>query len=710
MTLLCDKYPELAKEWCTELNNGLLFSDTVLRVNTKYWWKCSLDHIYQSTVSHRIAGTGCPYCAGKKVLVGFNDLKTRSPAIAAQWCSELNGSLSPESVTVKSGKKVWWQCSSNHRYLSTVARRTSGSGCPYCSGRYAISGENDLETIYPNIAREWNYKLNQSLLPSQVLPNSNKKVWWTCEKGHDYLTDPSHRLRGRGCPYCSNRKVLKGFNDLETCLPDLAKEWHPTKNGGLLPSMVTPYGDTVIWWQCSVCGYEWKVSLNGRRGCPKCSSKRQTSFPEQAIYYYVKQAFPDAINRFKYKGYEFDVYVPSINTAIEYDGVYYHKTKRSTKKDDTKDYLTSSDGIRLIRIRDPQLNKTPSATIIPCKDTIRDGHLENALIELFKILKPDFNPDIDIQRDSVIILAMVQKYYKDKSISDLYKDIASEWNYEKNYPLIPQNITPGANIKVWWKCRQGHEWEATVNSRTRGCGCPFCSNRKCISGVNDLQTLRPEIAAEWDYEKNGDLTPDCVSSKSNKRVWWKCSICGNEWITSVNNRREPYCKRCSYKLFGIKKTKASAKNDNSLSVLYPDKAAQWNYELNGDLTPDEVSGRSGKMVWWICEKGHIWKSSIFNRTRDDLGCPVCSNQKVQVGVNDLATINPELAEEWNYYKNGSLMPTDIVPGSGKTVWWKCKKCGNEWEAIIRLRNKGWETCPICNPSSKLRSAKKITPL
>ncbi len=537
------KYPEIAAEWHPSLNGEWKPDNVSAGSNKIFWWICEKNHAYKSIIPHRVEGTGCPYCAGKKVLKGFNDLATISLSAIAEWDFDRNQPLTPYLVTLKSGKKVWWKCAQGHSYSMTVAAKTSGMGCPYCAGRYVIVGETDLETCYPEIAEEWDCARNEPVKPSQIKPHRNQTYWWICKNGHHYRATPSARIAGRGCPYCSNRKVLPGFNDLQTRLPELAKEWHPTKNGDLLPTMVTPRGDSVIWWKCSVCGFEWKVTLNRRCGCPKCSDKRQTSFPEQAIYYYIQKVFPDAVNRYRYRGYELDLYIPSIRTAVEYDGVYYHNSRRNQEKDNIKDSYCEEDGIKLYRIRDPQLGTTRSATIIPCKDTIREDHLEKAIKKLFDCIGVEDAPDIDIQRDGHIILSMTQKYYRDRNLASLFPVVAAEWDYEKNAPLLPENVTPGSSHQVWWRCGQGHEWQATVNSRTSGTGCPYCAGKKCLPGVNDLMTLRPDIAAEWNWDRNGNLTPDKILSKSNQKVWWKCSICGTEWETSVSNMRRPHCKQ-----------------------------------------------------------------------------------------------------------------------------------------------------------------------
>ena len=126
-------------------------------------------------------------------------------------------------------------------------------------------------------------------------------------------------------------------------------------------------------------------------------------------------------------------------------------------------------------------------------------------------------------------------------------DVAKEWNYEKNGDLLPDELLPSSNRKVWWKCKNGHEWEAVVGSRTRingRCNCPYCSGRKVLAGFNDLATIRKDLLVWWNYEKNKTIKPTDVTTGSQKKVWWECPK-GHEWeavIYSVSGgTRCPYC-------------------------------------------------------------------------------------------------------------------------------------------------------------------------
>ena len=252
-----------------------------------------------------------------------------------EWNWEKNNELFfyPEMITLGSDKKAWWMCSKGHEWQASISHRSQGRGCPYCSGRYALKGENDLQTVNPSLASEWNYEKNSGLTPMDVMPNSDKKVWWTCSKGHEWQATIGSRHKGSGCPYCSGRKTLKGYNDLQTINPAVAKEWNYERNGDLNPEHYTASSNKKVWWKCSK-GHEWQTTINSRNdgcGCPVCSSERKTSFPEYAIVYYLKKHGLEAIHTYKEKGYELDIFIPSKNVAIEYDGYLWHKNR--TKHD-----------------------------------------------------------------------------------------------------------------------------------------------------------------------------------------------------------------------------------------------------------------------------------------------------------------------------------------------------------------------------------------
>ena len=224
-------------------------------------------------------GTGCPYCANRKVLPEETSLAAQYPLLAAQWDPVQNGACTPSQVTGGTHRKVWWRCPQGHSWqASVVSRVQQGTGCPVCSGRKVQAGENDLATRRPALAAEWDPVKNGPLTPQQVTESSNRRVWWRCPKGHSYQASVSHRARNNsGCPYCANRKVLPGFNDLATRFPTLADQWDQTLNGDLTPADVTAGCRRKVWWRCPE-NHVWKAVVYARTGpqksgCPVCAGK-----------------------------------------------------------------------------------------------------------------------------------------------------------------------------------------------------------------------------------------------------------------------------------------------------------------------------------------------------------------------------------------------------------------------------------------------------
>ena len=173
-------------------------------------------------------------------------------------------------------------------------------------------------------------------------------------------------------------------------------------------------------------------------------------------------------------------------------------------------------------------------------------------------------------------------------------ELLAEWDTEKNDPaLSPAAITVGSNRRVWWRCKEGHSWEETVVKRTHdGKPCPYCTNKRVLLGYNDLSTFYPDIAKEWDHEKNSQVDINSVVPGSTKQVWWKCSVCGSSWATRVFNRtrRGMGCPSCARKAVWENRQKELLKNNGPLKddLLL----RSWDYEKNAPLKPEDVTAHS----------------------------------------------------------------------------------------------------------------------
>jgi len=274
---LQSQFPEIAAE-----AYGWDPSTVARATSKKLQWKCPKGHIYAAKVSSRTGSiaSGCSICAGKQVLPGFNDLKTKFPDVAAEafgW--------DPARVTAVNGQKLIWKCKKGHIFSATVASRTTGGcGCPVCSGRQVLAGFNDLKTKFPDVAAEafgWD--------PTKVAQHSGKNGQWKCSLGHIFSTTVASRTTGgRGCPVCSSRQILPGFNDLQSHFPEIAAEAY-----GWDPSTVTKATNKKLKWKCSL-DHQYSSTVNGRTlrsiGCPYCAGKQvlpgfndlKTKFPDVA--------------------------------------------------------------------------------------------------------------------------------------------------------------------------------------------------------------------------------------------------------------------------------------------------------------------------------------------------------------------------------------------------------------------------------------------
>ena len=270
--------PELLAQW-HPIKNGELTPKKVSKgTGRAVWWQCNRGHEWQVSVAARVRGENCPYCAGKRVLVGFNDLKTNNPKLAQEWNYLKNAPLTPERVTTGSEKSVWWKCARDHEWKANIGDRSRGNGCPFCSGRNLIVGKNDLATLDPALALQWHPSKNGAMKAQDVTGVSGKEVWWLCDKGHAWKAKISNRHMGNGCPYCANRKVLAGYNDLRTTHSQLSAEWNVEKNGNLSPEMFMAGSGKKVWWRCQE-NHEWEARILSRSrgtGCPHCyREKRQ---------------------------------------------------------------------------------------------------------------------------------------------------------------------------------------------------------------------------------------------------------------------------------------------------------------------------------------------------------------------------------------------------------------------------------------------------
>lgn len=279
-------------------------------------------------------------------------------------------------------------------------------------GARVVEGINDFATLKPELAAEWSEK--NALKPTKVSIGSHKKIVWQGKCGHEWIaTVKSRAVSNTGCPYCSHNKILEGYNDLASQMPQVAAEWSK-KNYPLMPNQVMVFVNRKVWWKCSKCGYEWNTLISTRSGgscCPCCSGL---------------------------------VLVKGVN-----------------------DFATTH----------PQLAEEWSERNLPLTaDMVNAKSRKNVWWKCSKC-GYEWKSVVSARIKGTVCPACADRAvlsgYNDLATTDAY--LLSEWDYERNRGISPQHISRHSLQSVWWKCFFGHSWKAKIVERTiEKIGCKVC--------------------------------------------------------------------------------------------------------------------------------------------------------------------------------------------------------------------------------------------
>ncbi len=407
------------------------------------------------------------------------------PHLAAEYMSLPYNDLPAEEVRAVTSKKVQWKCSKcGWEWVTSCYHRSrNGSGCPACSGR-AVTPWNNMAVKHPDLAKEYMSPPNNDLPAEKIKAGTKKKLWWKCSKpdcGYEWQASGTNRLKGTGCPACAGKAVTKE-NNLLAVRPDLVKEYMYPERNKIAPDKIHARSSKKLWWKCSKsdCGYEWQTRAESRvcneTGCPACAN----------------------------------------NVATDNNSLL------AVRPDLVKEYLS------------PPVNELPASQVIvgttkklwwQCS---KCGHKWQAR-----------GCSRTGKRGTGCPACVNRVVTKKNNMLVTHPDLAAEYMSPPHNELPVDKIVAGTMTVLRWKCSKpdcDHEWEASGNARVYGKGaCPACAG-KVVTSKNNLAFTHPILAKEYMPPPHNDLPAEEIRAITSKKVQWKCSKCGWEWVTSCYHR------------------------------------------------------------------------------------------------------------------------------------------------------------------------------
>lgn len=537
---------------------------------------------------------------GQQLLYEFGDGNN-----SQQFYDEETGMYkSPQDYSRGSHTKIKWTCNKKHIFYSAPHSRTGGTytNCNICAGVNVkkITEKRGRKNLY-----DWCMDNNNEILISEWLGidnhgfkismkeftyGSHALVQWKCKKcGYIWTKSINQRTCGQGCPVCAS-KVVTNINSLETWCnkngsfgEELKAQWtgFTDENKPISINDISFASNISVIWKCDK-GHNWSISPNQRTSykthCPKCNSSG-TSYPEQFIYWSLRQIYSDAESRCRVlrstenpSGIEFDIGIPSIPLCVEYSPTRWHKNKNN--RDIEKANICKKYNVKFIYIKEDSYNEYEEVWkndyICFHMDENNKEYICTKLVRFIVETLGHNISEIDFEQSKKKAFEYSHGKLEDNNTLECkYPELYKEWNHSLN-SIKPDSINTGSHQDIFWTCNKcgygkNGEWIASLNRRTakgQETGCPKCGWHwkkqqyvQKLVNKTDIPLSEDEkykyITYEWNNELNELCTSD-VTFGSKKEVHWKCTNCGyganGEWFTQI--RRRIYfksgCPQCGY--------------------------------------------------------------------------------------------------------------------------------------------------------------------
>jgi hypothetical protein len=517
---------------------------------------------------HHWNGHGCRICGGSA------PLDTEAFIARATKIHEGAYDYSPTKYTTAKAM-VQINCRKHGLFSQLADSHLSGRGCLQCG--FVKTADSLRMSTEEFIRRADECHHGKFTYEELNYTNALSHVTVTCLEHGPFKVWAAEHIRGAGCPYCprvvrrQRKKYVRtgrvqkasGINSMRSTHPQLAEDFHPTKNGDLTPDDILAGTHKRLWWLCGECEHEWRTPGANRSrlnsGCPHCSGRGVHS---------------DGRN--------------SMRNTHPHLAEEVHSTRNEGV---TPDDIVAGSGTILWW----QCRECAYEWRARCRDRFEGT---GCPVCANRVMHPD-------GRNSMAVS---------------HPDLARDFHPNKNGDLTPENTVAGAGRRLWWLCSTcEHEWEATGSHRERGTGCPVCANRVIHSdGRNSLGITHPQLAREINPMKN-EITSDDITAGSNTRLSWLCSVCNHQWEAVVANRSSGGgCPACAGQQLHID-------GRNTMRVTHPHLAEELHPTKNGDITPDNIFAGAAQKLWWCCKTcGLEWRTTGNTRASGGRGCPACA--------------------------------------------------------------------------------------
>lgn len=458
------------------------------KMSTIMVWECELGHDWETSCTEILrSGRWCPYCSGNRVWIGFNDLGSKFPNLINEWSSKNENSIN--HYTYGSKHKAFWECKKGHEWKAPIySRSSSGNGCPVCSGLVFVKGENDLATTFPIIFERWSSK--NELSPSDYSQTSRKKIWLKCLNYDEHhwqvfvgdLTRTDKKQRSMDCIYCTNKKLLKGFNDLQTKFPNIALEYSKFNKEG--PDEILHSYSHLKKWTCSNnSNHVWKASCKARtqenHDCPYCNTDRYKQYKsgDLALQYPQLKAKYSLLNK-----ESFEETNGSLTNDFIWTDVCRHYWKRSggtQLKSNKCPYCFTNKllvGFNDLKSVNPTLalEWSPDNDRSPEEVTYGSNYRAEWVCDLGHKwdvpVKERIHTGCPFCSNKKVLIGF-------NDLASCFPKVAKEWHPTKNEDLTPQDFVYGSKQNIWFQCEKEHNWNTQIFHRTVGAksGCPSCA-------------------------------------------------------------------------------------------------------------------------------------------------------------------------------------------------------------------------------------------